>query len=231
MKKLVFLLSFFFFTSSFAQVKVLKPTEIIPIPEIDLFKCEQLFLTDDVRYEDMSPEDKALVDLGERDRVLEHFYSAACSWYCSGIVSEVTSSSALSAKYAGENAHDFSILNAWAEGVPGGGVGEYLLYTFPGESAPVTIVEILNGYTKTKKAWKNNGRVKRLKMYYNGKPYAILELKDTRSLQSFNVGRLGPFEAAAPDWTLKFEILDVYPGDKYDDTVITELYFGGVSQH
>ena len=219
MKKLVFLLSFFFFTSSFAQVKVLKPTEIIPIPEIDLFKCEQLFLTDDVRYEDMSPEDKALVDLGERNRVLEHFYSA------------VTSSSALSAKYAGENAHDFSILNAWAEGVPGGGVGEYLLYTFPGKSAPVTIVEILNGYTKTKKAWKNNGRVKRLKMYYNGKPYAILELKDTRSLQSFNVGRLGPFEAAAPDWTLKFEILDVYPGDKYDDTVITELYFGGISPH
>ena len=65
MKILVFLLSFFFFTSSFAQVKVLKPTEIIPIPEIDLFKCEQLFLTDDVRYEDMSPEDKALVDLVE----------------------------------------------------------------------------------------------------------------------------------------------------------------------
>ena len=46
-------------------MKVLKPIEIIPIPEIDLFKCEQLFLTDDVRYEDMSPEDKALVDLVE----------------------------------------------------------------------------------------------------------------------------------------------------------------------
>ena len=145
MKKLVFLLSFFFFTSSFAQVKVLKPTEIIPIPEIDLFKCEQLFLTDDVRYEDMSPEDKALVDLGERDRVLEHFYSAACSWYCGGIVSEVTSSSALSAKYAGENAHDFSILNAWAEGVPGGGVGEYLLYTFIVAFVFCTMVALIQG--------------------------------------------------------------------------------------
>ena len=119
----------------------------------------------------------------------------------------------------------------WAEGVPGQGEGEYLIYTFPGECPRITTVQILNGYTKTEKAWLDNGRVKRLRMYYNGEPYAVLELEDTRRLQSFDVGLLGFHDASAPDWTLKFEILDVYPGDKYADTVITELFFDGIDVH
>ena len=90
---------------------------------------------------------------------------------------------------------------------------------------------ILNGYTKTEKDWSDNGRVKRLRMYYNGRPYAILELEETRDLQSFDVGILGYNDASAPDWTLKFEILDTYPGDKNSDTVITELYFDGIDVH
>ena len=217
-----------------AQEKVLKPVRLTPLPEIDLIRCEQLsFQTteDYVDYEAMSPEDKALVNLGEEDSVLGHFYSDACSWYCGGHISNVSSSSALSAQYAGKNAHDFSLLNVWAEGAPGQGEGEYLIYTFPGECPRITTVQILNGYTKTEKAWLDNGRVKRLRMYYNGEPYAVLELEDTRRLQSFDVGLLGFHDASAPDWTLKFEILDVYPGDKYADTVITELFFDGIDVH
>jgi hypothetical protein len=42
---------------------------------------------------------------------------------------------------------------------------------------------------------------------------------------------LGFHDASMPDWTLKFEILDVYPGDKYSDTVITELFFDGIDVH
>ena len=234
LKKATILLSIFVCTNAFAQEKVLRPTKLTPIPEVDLIKCEQLSHQSDEdysNYEAMSPEDKALVGLGEEDSVLGHFYSAACSWYCSGVISDVSSSSALSDRYKGENAHDFSILNAWAEGVPGNGEGEYLVYTFPGRCPRITTIEILNGYTKTEKAWLDNGRVKRLRMYYNGEPYAILELEDTRRLQSFDVGILGFFDASKPDWTLKFEILDVYPGDKYADTVITELFFDGIDHH
>lgn len=79
--------------------------------------------------------------------------------------------------------------------------------------------------------WKDNARVKQLKIYYQGRPYAILDLEDTRNLQYFNVGILGFDDASMPDWTLKFEILDVYPGDKYADTVITELFFDGIDVH
>ncbi len=234
LKKATCCLSILVCVCSFAQEKVLGPTKLTPIPEVDLIKCEQLsFLAneDHDNYKAMSAEDKALVDLGEEDSVLGHFYSAACSWYCGGEISKVSSSSSLSAQYKGENAHDFCILNVWAEGVPGNGEGEYLVYTFPGRCPRITTIEILNGYTKTEKAWLDNGRVKRLRMYYNGEPYAILELEDTRRLQSFDVGMLGFHDASMPDWTLKFEILDVYPGDKYSDTVITELFFDGIDVH
>jgi hypothetical protein len=36
------------------------------------------------------------------------------------------------------------------------------------------------------------------------------------------------FEA---DWSIKFEILDVYKGLKYDDVVISEIYFDGIDVH
>ena len=74
-------------------------------------------------------------------------------------------------------------------------------------------------------------------MYYNGEPYAILELDDTRDVQKFDVGLLGFYRPGArdqsgePDWTIRFEILEVYPGDKYEDTAITEIYFDGIDDH
>lgn len=91
---------------------------------------------------------------------------------------------------------------------------------------------------KSQTAWANNSRVKKLKMYVNNKPYAILNLKDERALQTFKVDPLGSanredFQALQrkPDWTLKFEIMEVYKGLKYDDVVIAELYFDGLDVH
>ena len=84
---------------------------------------------------------------------------------------------------------------------------------------------------KSDKDWRNWSRVKLLKMYYNETDYAILELEDSRTLQCFDVGLLGYNDKDAANWTLKFEILDVYPGEKYEDTVISELYFDGVDVH
>jgi hypothetical protein len=68
-------------------------------------------------------------------------------------------------------------------------------------------------------------------MYYNGKPLATLSLQDSRTLQTFNMGTLGYHDSTKPDWTLKFEILEVYPGTRYDDTAFAELYFDGINVH
>ena len=58
-------------------------------------------------------------------------------------------------------------------------------------------------------------------------------MEDTRCIQFFEIGTVGygPHTTDKDPWTLKFEILDVYPGEKYDDTVISELYFDGIDVH
>jgi hypothetical protein len=100
---------------------------------------------------------------------------------------------------------------------------------------------------KSEALYKNNSRVKRLAVYENDKLIAILNLKDIRGKQSFSFDPIGntrtekyspetkswrnEIDTEAGDWTLKFEILEVYKGDKYDDTVISEIYFDGIDVH
>jgi len=128
--------------------------------------------------------------------------------------------------------------NAWVEGADGYGIGEYLLYTFGGASPRINEIIVVNGYVKNKTAWENNSRVKKLKVYIDDKPYAILNLKDIIGSQSYKVEPIGNSDRkdwnvlkTKPDWTLKFEILDVYKGLKYDDVVISEIYFDGLDVH
>lgn len=177
------------------------------------------------------------------DETKESFWDvngAACSWYCGGGPKEVKASSSLPPSkditYGGENAHDNSYKTAWVEGVKGDGIGEYLTYTFDGNSPRVTDIIVVNGYVKSKNAWKNNSRVKTLKMYIDGKPYALLELKDIIGTQRFHFQPIGnapsnELGTDVPDRTLKFEIVDVYKGEKYDDTAISEIYFDGIDVH
>lgn len=169
--------------------------------------------------------------------LLKDFYSPSCSWYCGVERGDiiVNSSSFLSPfkniKYDSEMANDHDTETAWVEGADGDGEGEYLSFVFTGKCPRITTVKIINGYAKNTETWLNNSRVKRLKMYYNDMPYAILELKDTMNLQTFDVGILGYHSDNSPNWTLKFEILQVYRGLKYKDTAITELYFDGIDVH
>lgn len=208
-----------------SQVKVIQPQSIIPMPKITVEKWEEL----SNQYGDDSEE------LSKYDgiTIYDDLYSGKCSWYCGGEVKSVTASSCLPPvkgfNYKGENAHDFSHESVWA--TKGKGIGESLTYTFEGKCPRITTVNILNGHVKSESAWKANSRVKKLRVWYNGKPYAILALEDSRSLQSFDVGVLGYNDSSKPDWTLKFEIMEVYPGSKYGDTVIAELYFDGIDVH
>ena len=208
-----------------SQVKVIQPQSIILMPKITVEKWEEL----SNQYGDDSEE------LSKYDgiTIYDDLYSGKCSWYCGGEVKSVTASSCLPPvkgfNYKGENAHDFSHESVWA--TKGKGIGESLTYTFEGKCPRITTVNILNGHVKSESAWKANSRVKKLRVWYNNQPYAILALEDSRSLQSFDVGVLGYNDSSKPDWTLKFEIMEVYPGSKYGDTVIAELYFDGIDVH
>jgi hypothetical protein len=218
------LLAGFVLTSVQAQEKVIQPSSVIAMPKITKAEWNKLY--------EMESDDEVESKYGDLS-IYDDLYSEKCSWYCGGEVKSVTASSCLqpikSFNYEGENAHDFNHESVWA--TKGKGIGESLTYTFEGKCPRITTVKILNGHVKTESVWRANSRVKKLRMYYNGKPYAILALQDSRTLQCFDVGTLGYHDLDKPDWTLKFEILEVYPGSKHEDTVIAELYFDGIDVH
>jgi len=159
--------------------------------------------------------------------------TAGCSWYCgNGDPIKITASSRLASQgannYNEKNLHDFRANTPWVEGVQGYGIGEWVEYTFKAQNPRITTIIILNGYNKSESAWKNNSRVKKLKLYIKGKPVAILNLEDTRCTQFFEID---PVTDANKEWTMRFEIVDVYKGDKWDDTAISEIYFDGLDVH
>ena len=153
-----------------------------------------------------------------------------CSWYCGGGNYKIKASSSLGDSYKAEFANDLSYKTAWVEGKKDEGIGEYLEYYFKNDSPRITEIIISNGYMKSEETWKNNNRVKKLKLYVNDVPFGILNLKDSRTDQYFEIGTLG-HNKNRTDLILKFEILEVYKGSKYNDTAITEIYFDGIDVH
>ena len=153
-----------------------------------------------------------------------------CSWYCGGGNYKIKASSSLGDSYKAEFANDLSYKTAWVEGKKDKGIGEYLEYYFKNDSPRITEIIISNGYMKSEETWKNNNRVKKLKLYVNGVPFGILNLKDSRTDQYFEMGTLG-HNKNGTDLILKFEILEVYKGSKYNETSITEIYIYGIDVH
>lgn len=213
----------------YAQVKHIKPKNVAKLQTISAEQYNQL----GEAYNTGKMTEKEVKKF-ENDALFYDFFSGGCSWYCGGDVDTIVASSCLEQdgrKYAGANVHDFDVTTQWIEGATGQGIGEYLEYTFPGSCPRITTINIINGDITDLVTWKNRSRVKQLKVYFNGAPYAILDLKDSRSLQTFEIGTIGFHDAYMPQWTLRFEILDVYPGDKLEETAISELIFDGVDVH
>lgn len=162
-------------------------------------------------------------------------FKGGCSWYCAGKIGNVTASSELerltSYTYTAKNAHDFNLNTVWSEGANGYGIGEYLEYAIPGnqKGLAITNLQIINGYVKSDKLWAENSRVKSLKMYINNDVSAILMLEDSKDVQVFNIGYIPLGQTG--ETKLRFEILDIYKGSKYEDTIITELEFDGIGAH
>lgn len=216
-------------TAASAQVKVLKPEGVFIVPDISADEYVRMY-----EMLDSGTLNEETVRILESSPLYSHFYSPGCSWYCGGSVAKIYASSCLSSQgsntYYASNLHDFNHETAWVEGVSGHGIGQYIVYEFEMQCPRITTINILNGYVKNYNAWKANSRVKKLKVYYNNTPIAILELEDSRSLQWFDIGVVGR-TGNGPRWSLKFEIIEVYPGSKYPDTVISEIYFDGIDVH
>jgi hypothetical protein len=161
-----------------------------------------------------------------------------CSFYCANFSVTERASSTLrrrgKLRYDAGRVHDRDLKTAWVEGSRGDGVGQFIEYVIDvsdhkgDDPLKVTGLHFYNGYRKSRASWRDNSRVKRLKMYVNGKPYAVINLKDAYSYQAVE---LGTVELKRKKTVLRFEIMEVYKGRKYSDTAIAEIELDGCCAH
>jgi len=189
--------------------------------------------SNDIDYKKISEQDKKMIDS------LEMGYGpltqgVGCSWYCGGGPYKITSSSYLKDEgkitYLPDNIHDFDLFTAWVPDSANGSIGKKINFHFKPFAPRVNEIIIWNGYIKNTDLWKANSRVAKFKMIVNGKPTAILELKDVNNTQSFKINPIQSTDSTK-DLILTLEILEVYKGTKYDDVAISEINFDGLDVH
>lgn len=129
-------------------------------------------------------------------------------------------------KYAAKNIQDDDPTTAWVEGDSEYGLGEYLEF----KNAQLgSQIAIYNGYQKSPKSFIDNSRVKSLRVSENGIDRCIIRLKDEMGEQIINGEKLGFkfYDAGKQNITLRFTITEVYPGTKFKDVAISELFING----
>lgn len=186
-----------------------------------------------LKFEDLSSEDQDGVEAVEQDGgYWDVNISPTVTWRSEFPHRKIRASSTLApsgkTNYECSNLMDSDLRTVWSEGVKGNGIGEFIVVEYPAKNRydqPTIInsVTFLNGFVKRNTLWANNGRVKVFKMYINDKPYALLALEDSKGYQQFSIGRI----VSSQDIVLKFEIVDVYPGSKYEDVVLSYIDFYG----
>ncbi|MEO0895458.1 MAG: hypothetical protein AAFY71_03490 [Bacteroidota bacterium] len=170
-------------------------------------------------------EDKEIIDGGFY--TLSEFFAGGCSFASNKASASSTLPPNKSITYEAKNLTDRDLRTAWVEGLEGYGIGASFSYPMEmsrRETKNLFNIAIYNGYAKSPLAWKNNSRVKTLRLFCNDYAVCDLELEDNRKLQHFDVREFRFMWGNNP--VFRFEILDVYKGAKYDDTALSELAFG-----
>ena len=177
-----------------------------------------------------SPEDMEGGEwFGYEDRL-----SDGCSTWCAcySCYCEVSASSSLpdqgTQTYGAENLIYESRMNAWAEGVPGDGIGESIeireMYHGGGDDVfRYNEMCIVNGYAKDEKTWQENNRVKSMKLYFMDEYMGTIILEDTMLPQYIDLSPVAMKVANGCEAKFRFEITEVYKGTKYDDTCISGI--------
>ncbi len=165
----------------------------------------------------------------------------------STLVKNITASSSLKGNYSPINLIDNNRETAWVEGVAGYGINEWVEVEF-NERASVRNIGIANGFMRTWELFHKNSKVKTIQFDIQGlkkgptKTYFTLsktinlpELKDNQLQYLYDWDGLnkkyiniliGPedFDTDYEITKIRLIIKDVYPGIKFEDTCITELF-------
>ena len=153
-----------------------------------------------------------------------------CDFGMSGRHFEIKGITASSSLREGNISHTPDKINlntnqAWAEGVKGNGVGEYIVFNNK-LYIPQQTLYISFGFVSYSKSnlFTDNARPKKIKVSWNDTNKSIvMELQDTPNFQRIeNPPR--DFNSEGFEAPLKIEILEVFTGAKYTDTCIHSAF-------
>lgn len=127
--------------------------------------------------------------------------------------------------------NDESAQSAWIADPPAAksGVGAKLRMVFPRKLAPeleaaipLYGLDLINGHWKTEALWKQHGRIRKARLYYNQKPLFDVTFADSRRWQRVILPDI--FVRSGDSMTL--EILEIYPGEN-GGTAVSEIVLQG----
>ncbi len=131
------------------------------------------------------------------------------------VSSQLEPADAYHADYLFDSRDDFG----WVEGAPGSGKGEALTVSFA-QAQTLSGLEVWNGYQRSMDHFTKNAKVKRLQVHADGEPiFEPLGLTDVTGPQALS------FPEPLTARELRLEVVEVSPGTKYEDLVISELRF------
>jgi len=145
----------------------------------------------------------------------------------------VTASSILPSKsgeYKPDHAADGKAATAWCKGVTGTGAGEWLRFEFK-KPVQVTVLSFVPFYAKNAATLANNNRIKKMKIEMDGGVSGIVEFSDAKWCKDCQLQYPAPLvnfyrknkTRFIKSKSVKFIIMDVYPGSKYNDTCISDI--------
>jgi hypothetical protein len=122
-------------------------------------------------------------------------------------------------------ATDGALETSWVEGVPGPGIGEWFMLTFPG-AAEISYINLDVGYDRDADSFYANNRIRRATLIFSGGEQIDVTLSDIRGMQTI---ALAHYAGSNIETTfVKLIIQEVYPGSEYDDTCLAEIAVWGI---
>lgn len=105
---------------------------------------------------------------------------------------------------------------AWCEGARGKGLNETITLHFSGHSL-LHGIEIENGYNRTAKTYRLNGRVKAVSLTSDKGVLGVYDLRDQAEAQTI------PLMPARYRW-IRMRVVEVYAGAKYQDLCVNTVW-------
>lgn len=194
-------------------------TEKVSAEEIDQILVFQEQLETDYEKQIMEREKEEKQNADQASTGQEMTSNQMISSASMSAVATVSATSALSEynmTHSSDRIMDNDTSTAWVEGVAGQGEGESVTFTFDGVYKVSGFV-IYGGYQKNSDLYYKNSRPAFLKVTYSDGSSQVCNLSDTLGAQTFTLAN--PMETSS----LTFTIQSVYAGNKYEDTVISEI--------